>query len=270
MITQDYLKSILNYDPETGDFTWLETRNQMAKKGSVAGYIELSTKGKKYRRIIIDRKKYIAHNLAVFYMTGSWPEKKVVHRDSDGVNNIWDNLLAIEHNDVLTQEYLKELLSYNKESGDFIWLVPYGPMVKKGDVAGTIKDGGSGKKYLTIRINRRGYSAHRLACFYVNGEWPENEVDHQDGNGLHNWWDNLELATHTENQRNRRLNKNNKSDVCGVHFEKSRNKWVASIRGNDRQIKLGRHKDKFEAICMRKSAENKFNYHENHGQVRPL
>jgi len=270
MLTQKYLKSILHYNPETGDFTWLETRNQLARKGGVAGYTDLSTKGKKYRRVIIDRKKYMAHNLAVFYMTGSWPEKKVIHRDSNGTNNAWDNLLLTNHEDELTQEYLMQLLSYDKETGDFVWLVPYGPIVKKGDVAGTLFLCPNGKKYLRIGINKKHYRAHRLAFFYVNGEWPENEVDHQDGNGLHNWWDNLRLATKSQNQRNRRLNKNNKSDVCGVCFDKERNKWVASIRGNERLVKLGRHEDKFEAICLRKSAENKFNYHENHGQVRPL
>ena len=270
MLTQEYLKSILHYNQETGDFTWLETRNQLSKKGSVAGYIDLSTSGKKYRRIIIDRKKYMAHNLVVFYMTGVWPETKVIHRDDDGLNNAWNNLLLTDHNNEITQEYLKELLTYDKESGDFVWLVSYGPMVKKGDVAGTLFLCPNGKKYLVIRINRYGYKAHRLACFYMNGEWPVNEVDHQDGNGLHNWWDNLRLATHSQNQRNRRLNANNKSGVCGVFFEESRNKWTASIRGNGRQIKLGRRIDRFEAICLRKSAENKFNYHKNHGQVRPL
>jgi hypothetical protein len=170
---------------------------------------------------------------------------------------------------MLTHEYLKSVLHYNPETGDFTWLVRHGSQALKGRVAGSV-DTSTGKAYLIVRINRRGYKAHRLACFYVYGEWPEDEVDHEDGNGLHNWWGNLELATHSQNMRNRRLNKNNKSGVCGVFFYTQRGRWCASIRGNGRQIKLGRREDKFEAICLRKSAEIKFNYHENHGQVRPL
>ena len=36
--------------------------------------------------------------------------------------------------------------------------------------------------YLMVSINRKQYRAHRLAWLYVYGVWPNDEVDHINGN----------------------------------------------------------------------------------------
>ena len=53
---------------------------------------DAGTKSKGYVYIVINKKKYLAHRLAFFYMTGSFPEKEVDHKDGNKDNNAWNNL----------------------------------------------------------------------------------------------------------------------------------------------------------------------------------
>jgi hypothetical protein len=88
-LTQEYLKSILHYDPDTGVFTWLITSGA-AVKGSKAG----SFRGRKVdaRLYIGIRGRYYPDNrLAYLYMTGSIP-KFVDHINRIRDDNRWVNL----------------------------------------------------------------------------------------------------------------------------------------------------------------------------------
>ena len=159
---------------------------------------------------------------------------------------------------ILTQERLKELLSYNPISGDFLWrkLSKYAPSKYIiGDIAGW--DNGSG--YISIRLDRNKYKAHRLIFLYMEGWLPE-EVDHINGDGKDNRWANLRSANKSINMRNRIKSKNNTSGVQGVCWENYRRTWLAYISINGKQTKLGRHHNWFDAVCARKSAEIRFNY----------
>lgn len=83
-------------------------------------------------------------------------------------------------------------------------------------------------------------------------------TDHIDGNGLNNQRKNLRIATRTENQRNRTLQKNNTSGICGVSWDKHYQKWNATIKVNRRTIPLGRFKNKKEAQKVRIIATKKY------------
>lgn len=82
-LTQEYLKSILNYDPVTGIFTWLVYRSRLARAGSVAG--NLNSIG--YRVIVIDQVSYLAHRLAWFYHYGVWPTDLIDHKSMNADEN---------------------------------------------------------------------------------------------------------------------------------------------------------------------------------------
>lgn len=89
-LTQEYLKSILHYDPDTGFFTWLRALGS-TRIGKRAGSFEVS-RTKRYIRLQIDGARYHAHRLAFLYMEGSLPENCVDHISGDGTANKWVNL----------------------------------------------------------------------------------------------------------------------------------------------------------------------------------
>lgn len=87
-ITQEFLKSILHYDPLTGDFTWLQSYNNQVT-GKRAG--EKSRKNG-YRVVKIEGRVYYAHRLAWLYMLGSFPEKMIDHKNEVKTDNWFSNL----------------------------------------------------------------------------------------------------------------------------------------------------------------------------------
>jgi hypothetical protein len=89
-LTQARLHALLDYDPETGVFTWLVSRGA-ARAGTVAGTVWKGRSGP-YLLIRIDGRSYRAHRLAFLYMTGEWPPDHIDHRDGEGLTNKWKNL----------------------------------------------------------------------------------------------------------------------------------------------------------------------------------
>ncbi len=169
----------------------------------------------------------------------------------------------------LTQKYLKEILEYNSDTGNFIRLVRKSSNAMPGNIAGSYLRT-AGKTYIEMRIDGKRCLAHRLAFLYMTGVLPKNEVDHINGDGSDNRWINLRLVTHTENQRNKRLVENNTSGHVGVSWNKRENKWRSYITVNMKQLHLGYFYDIKNAIEVRKDAEKQYVFHENHGQARPL
>ena len=92
---------------------------------------------------------------------------------------------------------MKDLLSYDPLTGVFRWKVARGHIVKAGDVAGSTRPDG----YHSIYVQGKRYLAHRLAWYFVHGDWPEGEIDHVDGNRSNNAISNLEDVTGRENVR---------------------------------------------------------------------
>lgn len=172
--------------------------------------------------------------------------------------------------DELNQEWLKKLVTYNSETGEFYWNVTYTGVVQKGRrIIGKSINSSSGKQYKHVIIGNHRYGLHRLAFLYMVGYIPE-QVDHMNGNGCDNRWINLRSANSLINNRNHRVNKRNKTGIIGVRWDSSRNKFCVTIGIGGKNKTLGRYKDFFEACCKRKSAEVKYGYHKNHGTNRPL
>lgn len=72
-----------------------------------------------------------------------------------------------------------------------------------------------------------------------------------------------------ENTKNKRKYQNNSSGVAGVHRWRE-TQWRAQITINKIKTHLGLYDDFFNAVCARKSAELKAQFHVNHGVERSL
>lgn len=84
----------------------------------------------------------------------------------------------------LTLDRLKEAVSYDPATGEFLW-VQRGRGIRTGSRAGSTDKG-----YRLIVIDGVGHYAQRLAWFWVNGFWP-SVIRFQNGNKLDCRIDNL-------------------------------------------------------------------------------
>lgn len=87
MITALQLRERLQYNPETGSWTWLRSARS-GWNGRPAGCLD----AKGYWVIKIDGQSYKASRLAFLYMTGEWPVEEMDHIDRKSWNDVWTNL----------------------------------------------------------------------------------------------------------------------------------------------------------------------------------
>lgn len=142
----------------------------------------------------------------------------------------------------LTQQELKKILVYYPQNGLFKWRNTNRRMIS-GCVSGSINNRG----YINIKINGCSYKAHRLAFFYVNGEWPKKEVDHINHVKNDNRWCNLRECNRFQNKANVKKHINNKSGYKGVYWKTEASKWVANISANGKKKHLGYFNNKDDA-----------------------
>jgi len=163
---------------------------------------------------------------------------------------------------MITQTRLKELLDYNPDTGVFTWKVR-----RSNIAAGTVIFSRHSHGYFQVGVDKKRYLAHRLAWLYVYGEMPEHEIDHINHDPADNRIKNLRCVTHAENLKNASLQKNNLSGINGVHYDKSRSKWMAHIQVQKKFKNLGRFDSFEDAVFARKTAEIRYGFHENHGCI---
>lgn len=89
MLTLKELRENLHYDPETGALCW---KSHPAGKYVVPGRPTGLTPSVRHRKISIFGKRYLVHRVIWFWMTGSWPDGLIDHKDRDPTNNRWQNL----------------------------------------------------------------------------------------------------------------------------------------------------------------------------------
>lgn len=89
----NYIRSILRYEPDTGDFYWRYRDDAPATwNGRFAGQKVTNKHPNGRLRIGINYKAYLASRIAWVYMTGKWPLCHIDHEDTDKSNNRWLNL----------------------------------------------------------------------------------------------------------------------------------------------------------------------------------
>jgi len=136
---------------------------------------------------------------------------------------------------IITQNSLKEILSYDPETGIFTNKNTRG-RAKENAIAGCIN---KKTRYVVLRINYSLYQAHRVAWFYMTGNWPIKQIDHINHNRSDNRWVNLREATNQQNNWNLPAKKTNKSGYRGVHWDNDRRKWRSRIVIDGKCVHIG-------------------------------
>jgi hypothetical protein len=193
-LTQDQLKAKLHYNPDTGQFQYWSYRNlRLIGIGRVVSSNTTS--------ITINHVIYTKGYLAWLYVKGNVPSRRIMFINKDRTDARWENLrltyetweqdnkrlvrdrVRISKRLPITHEELTSLLHYNSKTGEFLRLNnPNGVkahMWNKWD------------KCYVVCVAGRKYLAHRLAWFYMMGEWSKYDIKHTDRNRRNNNWANL-------------------------------------------------------------------------------
>lgn len=150
---------------------------------------------------------------------------------------------------MITHAELTSEVTYDPASGMFCWV----------DVKYPKKEGRFGFRhmegYLATKIRGKTYRLHRLAWFYMTGEWPPEQIDHINRVRDDNRWSNLRLASHGQNRSNSQIHKNNKLGLRGVKKTQRGQGYTARITHQGKQIYLGYFATVEAAVEARRKAE---------------
>lgn len=126
-----------------------------------------------------------------------------------------------------TRERVQSLLSYDPLTGIFLWKVDRKGKAKAGTVAGRPNTNG----HRQISIDNVRYMAHNLAWLLETGDWPKDQIDHENRNPDDNRFKNLREATGSENCANQIARSTNTSGFKGVSLHKKSGKYTAYFAG---------------------------------------
>jgi hypothetical protein len=169
----------------------------------------------------------------------------------------------------ITAEYLRFILSYDPNTGEFRWKQKINCTIVVGELAGSSSPTG-----IMIGINGARVMAHRLAWLYVHGEWPVATIDHKDRNNHNNRWENLREATHFQQRGNMNLRPHKMSRFRGVSFNKQpglARPWRAQLRVDGYSRQLGYYATQEEAhVVYEKAAKETWgDYYTPHSVLFP-
>lgn len=137
---------------------------------------------------------------------------------------------------MFSQETLKNLFTYDTQKGQLIKING-----KKRKAKSTLK-----ATYSNVMIEGKAFREHRAIWIWHYGDIPNGKtIDHKDGNSKNNRIENLRLCTYSENNSNKKMQRNNKTGYKGVH--RSGDKYAAGICQNRKIVYLGRYDTATEA-----------------------
>ena len=148
---------------------------------------------------------------------------------------------------------LKSLLRYDPDTGLIYWIAKGKGKIKK-KAAGTLLYSG----YIGISIGSKRWQAHRIAWALHHGDWPKDQVDHINGIKTDNRACNLRAATNSQNGKNLKLSKANKTGVAGVCWNEKHQSYRAYIKVEHKAMYLGTYKKLDDAAKARRDAEEKY------------
>jgi hypothetical protein len=135
----------------------------------------------------------------------------------------------------LTAELAREHLKYNPLTGQLFWRV-----ARQGRTISKPVGNLNGHGYLLFGFSRKIYSTHRVIWLIVYGHYPDEDLDHINGNRADNRLSNLREASRAMNLHNCEKQKNNTTGYKGVFYYKNIGKFWAQIHSQGRRYYLGK------------------------------
>jgi hypothetical protein len=160
---------------------------------------------------------------------------------------------------MITAIRLRELLDYDPQSGIFRWR----RQINVGTSAQGARNRWAERRagvmtvhgYWIISVDNERLRAARLAWLYMTGKWPDEHIDHINGDPADDRWANLREATRSENMANAKLLRlNNTSGARGVSWNKRLGKWHARVNFQ-RQLHHVGYFDSFEEAVAARDAK---------------
>jgi hypothetical protein len=114
------------------------------------------------------------------------------------------------------------------------------------------------------------FLGHILGWLLYYGEWPRMQIDHINRVRHDNRIANLRLATVSQNMTNGKLRCNNTSGVKGVHYNKQRNNWIASLNKDGVTVFRQSYRTMEEAVAARQEVAHRvFGEYANETIIKP-
>jgi len=167
------------------------------------------------------------------------------------------NTRRTEPHPEVTQELVRELFSYDPETGELTWIKA--PKCHS-ELLGKSPCRMNNRGYFAVGVSGRSYLVHRVIWLWVTGCWP-TEVDHVNGVRSDNRWKNLRECNRAENRQNACVQSNNTSGCPGVSYHSRHGKWAARVGLGGERTHLGyftEYGDAVQAYLTAKAATHTF------------
>lgn len=148
-------------------------------------------------------------------------------------------------------ETIRRAFAYDAETGVLRWAERRSNRTKPGDLAGSR----TRKGHLRVSVEGQNILVHRIIWALVHGVWPEDQIDHINGDPADNRIANLRPATNRQNQHNAKTRTDNTTGRVGVYWAANVGKWRPMIRVNGKNVCLGLYETFAEAVAARERAE---------------
>jgi hypothetical protein len=138
--------------------------------------------------------------------------------------------------EMITHDRLKERLTYDPDTGSWAWN-------DTGKTAGWCRKQDGRRK---IKVDGKEYYSSVLAWFYMTGEWPVLDVDHENRKRSDDTWSNLRQLTRSHNLYNSVRKRTKHNLPRGVHLH-GRKRFKALCQQNNKIFHIGSYDTPEEA-----------------------
>tara|TARA_B100001059_G_scaffold83399_1_gene81460 strand:- start:103 stop:1005 length:903 start_codon:yes stop_codon:yes gene_type:complete len=266
--TQAQVQALFDYCPERGLLTNRFTRSRLSRLGDQAGWFT-----KAGRQVSVNGKSYPVKKIIWLYVTGEFPTGGyIINKNNNKQDDRIDNLeffegektaIFFENPDLPTQEEVREYFNYHPRSGRMTYRKTYGPTRLEGQIIGRPHI-----KFDVCDVGAYHYPVARLVWLGHRGEWVRNEsrirtyveedvLGHKNGNQRDNRIGNLErrvLSIVDDEERRLALLKVNRTEIAGINWDTERQKFIARIVVDGRNMLVGAYSSVQEAEVARVEA----------------